>query len=341
MAVTNTPLTSGGSATDGTSQATASVTPAGNELIEVTLMVCFSAARASPGPNVTAAGNGITYTEVARRQAHLDTGGYWYCEYLYRGMAASPSAGAITFTSPVNVLSWAWSVSSKGGVDTTGTNGSGAVVQAVAGNADNATTLSINLAAFGSVNNATAGYFASGHDATTRYTFTPGTGFTEIHDTGAEFVDVGTQWRVDNDTTVDTTVSAASNLAGIAIEIKAAAAGSPQTVTPGGIASAEAHGVSALTLTLLASAIASLETFGVAVVSPGAVLVQPGAMASAEAFGPVIVVPGAVVLLVPGLTTAEAFGLAQVLGGVVAEVQGGCNTGLPIFFLYTSRRYYQ
>lgn len=224
MAITHTALTSGSDATNQTSKATASISPAGNELIEVAFCVGFFSQVADPPPTPTVTGNGITYALVAKV-------GFWYTgadvymgQYLFRGMAASPTTGAITIDFGSTTMdSIAWSVSSKAGVDTGGTNGSAAIVQAVTGYADGNTTKTLTLAAFGSANNATAGYFGAGGVGTDSKTWTPGTGFTEIHDTGTEYAYIGTQWRNDNDTSVDMTASATTNIGAIAVEIKAAA----------------------------------------------------------------------------------------------------------------------
>jgi len=226
MAITHTALTSGADATNQTSVATASISPPGNELIEVAFEVGFFNQQADPAPVPTVTGNGITYTKVNQYSNWPIGGDFYNCIYLYRGMAASPSTGAITIDFGSTTMdSIAWSVSSKAGVDTGGTNGSAAVVQSAVNRNDGGSTLTITLAAFGSANNATAGYFGAGDVTGSPRTFTEGTGFTEIHDTGAQYAAIGTQWRNDNDTTVNTTASAASSgLAGIAIEIKAAAA---------------------------------------------------------------------------------------------------------------------
>ena len=235
-AITHTALTSGADGTNQTSKATASITPAGNELIEVAFEVGFISSfdTTPPVPDVT--GNGITYT-LEKSVAHwIDSGSnYWNALYLFRGMAASPSTGAITIDFGATTMdAIAWSVSTKGNVDTSGTNGSGAIVQSVTATAESATSAAVTLAAFGSANNATAGYFGQGTTGGASRVFTQGTGFTEIHETGNTYAYVATEWRVDNDTSIDGSYDATcSGMGGIAVEIKAAA-----TITSGAISGA-------------------------------------------------------------------------------------------------------
>lgn len=93
----------------------------------------------------------------------------------------------------------------------------------------------------------------------------------------------------------------------VALEIKPAAGGSTQTISPGGIASAEAFGTPQLNLSILAAAIASLEAFGAAVVQPGAVTVAPSGIASLEAFGnPTLAT--LFTIIANAIASAEAFG---------------------------------
>jgi len=78
-----------------------------------------------------------------------------------------------------------------------------------------------------------------------------------------------------------------------------------QTISPGGIASAEAFGMPTMLLYLTPSGIASLEAFG----SPEVLeIIIPTGIASAEAFGaPVVAGP----IIAVGIPSAEAFGTSQ------------------------------
>ena len=226
MAVTAASLTSGSNATPGTSFATASITPTVNRLVLFALECAWLVEQAlPPAVTVTFNGTGLTFVLIPASGAeHTNgsAGNEYSALYLYRAMGSSITAGTCTVTSPVGMDSAAWSVVEFAGVDMSGTNGSGAVVQ-IAENTlgNNATGLTVTLAAFSSAGNATYGAFGSGHSSGVPRTHTPGTGFTELHDTGAQFSAIGTQWRADNDTTVDTTLSDVVNgISGFAIEIK-------------------------------------------------------------------------------------------------------------------------
>jgi hypothetical protein len=118
-------LTSGDSTTDGTSIATSSVTPTGDALI---LAAVVSRIASGENPVVpTASGNGLTWV-VVRTAAFGDLTRLT----LFRAMGASPSAGAITFDfGSETQTDFAWSVAEYTDVDTSGTNGSGAVRQAL------------------------------------------------------------------------------------------------------------------------------------------------------------------------------------------------------------------
>ncbi len=142
----------------GSSQATSSITPAANVVIYAAV---YSAATSVATP--TATGNSLTYVAVdniaistTRRLT------------VFRALGASPAAGAITFDfGGQNQNSAAWIVVACPGSDATGTNGSGATVQAVKQAPGAAgVTLTNTLAALGSANNihlAFIGTRANGH----------------------------------------------------------------------------------------------------------------------------------------------------------------------------------
>ena len=221
------PLTSDSSATDATSYTTASITPTANRYIEVDVL---NTKAASPPTTPTLSGNGLTYVEVA--SVTFDTiASPLKRRTRFRSMGAAPTAGAITIDfGGVTQTGCIWSVKEFDSVDTTGTFGSGAHVQSATNSANTGTSLTVTLAAFGSTDNATTGGFGINDDVA----INPGTGFTEIHDNVIATVPVcgqETEWRNDNDTSVDASASDAANKrwGGIASELKfaAAAAGHP------------------------------------------------------------------------------------------------------------------
>lgn len=142
---------------------------------------------------------------------------------VLRTMVASNQTGAITIDfGGQNQTDVEWSVETTDAtVDTSGTNGSGAVVQAVAGSDLDGGAITITLAGFGSVNNATAGFFANDSGSGT---MTPGSGFAALGVNAGATLNGGMEWRNDNDTSVDATFDSVGGAksGGIAIEIKAA-----------------------------------------------------------------------------------------------------------------------
>ncbi len=211
--------------TDANSYTTASITPSSNNLV---LAWVVNYMGGQEGPTPTLSGNGLTWVLVdARRGSTIN-----YKLSLFRAMGASPSLGAVTIDFGGNTQAMsAWSIMEFDNIDTSGTNGSGAIVQSVDAVTSGATSLTVTLASFSDVLNATAGGFL-------RATIFPlegitqGSGFTEVFDTsgtsGLSPTDIQTEWRDDNDTSVDITGWSTSKLAiGIAVEIKNAT----QTVT--------------------------------------------------------------------------------------------------------------
>lgn len=211
------------SASAATSFATASWTPTDGALY----LVSVTTRTAASDPNIpTLSGNGQTWTQIDSQ--NYDNAGSQKRVSLFRCLAASSSAGTLTADfagqSQSDCVIVVDEISS--GFDTGGTNGSGAIVQS-AKNADvsgTGTTLTATLAAFGSTNNATYGTFAIGNGTGTS---TAGTGFTKVGEQAtASNLRLMTEFRSDNDTTVDGTSSVSAELGMIAIEIKASGAGS-------------------------------------------------------------------------------------------------------------------
>ena len=218
MAITATLLTSGASDTDADSYATASITPPANELIVVDVLNTDTVTPATP----TLSGNGLTWVEIAT--VTFDTIATPKRRLTrFRSMGASPSAGAITITA-ASSTGCGWVVSSFSGVDTSGANGSGAVVQSASNSANAAASLNVALAAFAdAVNNVALGAHAT--DST--ISLVVGAGFTELAEATITLPgsSLQTEYKVGEDTSVDASASAGTpDWGGIAMEIKIAAA---------------------------------------------------------------------------------------------------------------------
>jgi len=167
--ITSTVLTSGSSSTDALFAETATITPQPNRALFAAIE-SGTAAGAAP----TASGNGLTWVQVATvpfaNNARRLT--------VFRAMHASPTTGRIRFTFPQVQASFAWSVIQLDGVDTTGTAGSGATVQAVMSAVQGATTIAASLAPLKHPNNVMLAFV--GLNQNTRVT--PDADFTELTD---------------------------------------------------------------------------------------------------------------------------------------------------------------
>lgn len=226
MAITQFSLSGSGNDTDAASFTTDVQTPTADRLI----LAAISSGAGNSASNVepTLTGNGLTWSTVVSNQ--FDAAGAAARITLFRALGSSPTSGSVTidfggFTQTV----CEWSFSEFAGIDTSGSNGENAVVQsAVATGASN--SLSITLAAFGSASNATYGAIAIER----AQAITAGSGFTQIHETqlSTPAFTTDTQWRDDNDTTVDWSWTTNSVNGGIAVEIKAAAAASAVAAQP-------------------------------------------------------------------------------------------------------------
>jgi hypothetical protein len=234
MAITQASLTSNSSGTNGTSVATASITPTANRLIIVSVFGgAVTPANATDPSGVS--GNGITYS-LLKSQNNTTTFGLNLS--IWRGMSAAPSAGAITITYPNTQDLFIWSVIELDGINISGSNGANAVNSNTASNQDisgTLTTVGATLAAFGSSSNGAICATISAK-ATSAATCTPDTGWTEIHEQSLVSAGIGfaleTQWRADNDTSPSETWSAASAIQIVAAEIVAGTAGMPSLAGP-------------------------------------------------------------------------------------------------------------
>lgn len=167
IAVTN--LDKGNTLTQATSYLTNSITPAANALI----IVSVESLVLGTNPNIpTITGDGITWVQV-----NTEFDGSQIRITVFRGMSASPTAGALTISFGAQTQhDINWSVEQATGVDITGTNGSGAVVQSVIATAAS-TTPSATLAALASVQNVAYGAVAGDAGSPN---FVKGTNFTEL-----------------------------------------------------------------------------------------------------------------------------------------------------------------
>ena len=227
MLITAANLTTLSDATDTNSYTTPSVSPGSNKLVLVTVESWGITASTIP----TLTGAGMTWVQVTTIQS-----GDYYRTTLFRSLNVSPGSGALTIDfAGVNQDFCIVSVDEFTNVDTTGTNGSGAIVQSATNSSASASTLTVTLAAFGSANNATFGGFGVGAFSSSP---TAGTGFALL----SSISRMCTEWRNDNDTSVDISWADTLALTGIAVEIRAstvsASASASASLSPSASASA-------------------------------------------------------------------------------------------------------
>jgi hypothetical protein len=140
---------------------------------------------------------------------------------IYRALSPSPGSGPITFNFSNALRNLEWIVSQWDGVETSGVNGAGAIVQSGSNRADAVSGLSVALAPFGNPNNVAYGAFGVNSEV---LTITPGTGFLEIAEQPAnEFKggDLQAERAVDR-STIDATWTTTLRGGALGIEIKAA-----------------------------------------------------------------------------------------------------------------------
>ena len=216
MAVLFSNLTLGSSNVDGGTFTTASVTPTSNAL---QLLTVHTITRITSNPVIpTVTGNGLTWGTV--NSGINDPGGSSRRRTtLFKALGASPSAGSITLsfgTQTQTSISWCLD-------EATSVNTITPTVQNVQNTVIGATSLIGTLAAFASADNATYGAFGISYGGATN---TEGSGFTKL----GSVVDLDgdvfivTEYRADNDTTVNMTFGTAiedATMTGVEINFSA------------------------------------------------------------------------------------------------------------------------
>jgi hypothetical protein len=107
----------------------------------------------------------------------IDPAGSFRRLTIFRSMSAQPGNGPLTITSNVTLSNMQWIVSQWDGVDVSGVNGAGAVVQTSSATGTAVNGLTVALTPFAHPNNVAFGVFGVTKNA---IAVTPGAGFTEI-----------------------------------------------------------------------------------------------------------------------------------------------------------------
>ncbi|MGH7614950.1 MAG: beta strand repeat-containing protein [Gemmatimonadales bacterium] len=214
--ITHTLLTVGTNIVNTTVYTTAPISPAPNALITVAVL----SHRTYGATTVTVSGGGMaSWTQVA--SVTFDTFGTPLRRLtIFRAMSASPGSGPLTITFAGNVSNTQWIVSQWTGVETSGVNGAGAIVQTGSAAADAVNGLTTTLAAFGNANNVAYGVFGVNSNA---LAITPGAGFTELAEqpSGENTPgDLFAEWATNISAITATWTT--KNAGGLGLEIKAA-----------------------------------------------------------------------------------------------------------------------
>lgn len=221
--ITGTVLTSGNSDSGSSTHNTASVSPSANRLVIVQAAAYVGAT--TPPASLTATGNSLTYVAIDSTAGTSASWGDWR-HTVFRAMGASPTAGAITIN--VGMASYVgWHVMEFAGIDTSGTNGSGAIVQSD-NNAGTGTAASGALSAFGdAANNVTFHSCSAGRGGGSSDSITFPTLTTTLAQVKFGFSDqmIRGGWQVGQDTSPDATISVSQGWSTISFEIKDAAGG--------------------------------------------------------------------------------------------------------------------
>lgn len=220
MAIIATNKDSGSNDSTVSSQTTNSVAFQNNRLYLVTVT-----ARSNGTPTISGiTGGGITWVQIGSTSTAAPF------VAVYRGLVTSgATTGALTITLGASCTSNKWAIDEFQNVDTTGTNGSGAIVQSASVlNHAAATSGSITLAAFGdATNNAAWGFFSHNQGSETS-TIDPDSGWAALANNGTAVtpaVSTMTEWKLGQDLSVDASWATSGAWAGWAAEIKAAAGG--------------------------------------------------------------------------------------------------------------------
>jgi hypothetical protein len=215
--ITTALLTAGSNAVNQRVYQTAAVSPAPNTLVTLAVLG-RNQAGASPDPVVT--GGGMTSWTVVASMTFDVVGAPTRRLTVYRAMSPAPGSGPITITFAGTAQGNAqWIVSQWDGVDLSGENGAGAIVQAGTAQGDAVSGLTVPLAVFGHANNVAYGAFGVAKNVVT---VTPGLGFTEISEqpSGESTPgDLQTQWAMNLNTILASWT--ALHGAAVGIEIKA------------------------------------------------------------------------------------------------------------------------
>lgn len=225
MSVSFTNLTVGNATGSLTSTPTASLSPASNTLL---LLTVSQRTGITADPNQpTATGNGLTWV-VVNSIVFDTTSSSRRRVTVLRALGSSPSSGAVTIDcggqTQTDIV---WSVDQVNGVDLSGTNGSGAIIQSAANKDETltASALTVTLSPFSDARNASFGGFSTGNDTDGH---SAGSGFTLLGVSpgpGVNGLSTNTEFQNGTATAITMNFTSGVQFGGVAMEIKASPAG--------------------------------------------------------------------------------------------------------------------
>jgi Invasin, domain 3/Bacterial Ig-like domain (group 1)/Calcineurin-like phosphoesterase len=211
-------LTSGGDGANQHDYTTAPIAPAANALVTVAVLTRRSSGALTP----TLSGGGMASWNEVGSVDFDPTSGSRERVTVFRAMSATPGSGPLTISYASSVSNVQWIVSQWTGVETGGTNGSGAIGQSGMTAGDGVGGLSLALGAFGNANNVAYGLVgvqANGPSVT------PGAGFTEIAETSSgENTELEAEWAT-NQPSIQPILNNADNAGLLGLEIVAGLGG--------------------------------------------------------------------------------------------------------------------
>lgn len=211
MALVATNLTSGGNIPSGsTTFVTASITPTANAL--VLLWITNEHLAGTPAVISSVTGCSLTWESID----NVNYGSNCRLS-LYRTLGASPTTGAVTVTYPSSEWSAVWSIEQITGVSTSGSNGSGAIIQsAQASDGTTGNTLTVTLGAMAAGSMDMCGWSFNINDVT----FSAGGGWTQLASPQiARPIQILTAYNTTGDNTATATSTNGGSRGGIAVEI--------------------------------------------------------------------------------------------------------------------------
>jgi Domain of unknown function (DUF1929)/Invasin, domain 3/Bacterial Ig-like domain (group 2) len=222
-AITHSLLTSGNNPANQKVYTTASIAPAPNALVTVAVLMRRSGGVISP----VVTGGGMTAWETVATLDFDTQVSPGKRLVIFRALSASPGSGPITIKFSGSISNVQWIVSQWTGVETSGTNGSGAIVQTGASRSDGATSLAVSLTPFSAASDVAYGVVGVAKNGPT---VTPATGFSEIDEVSSgETSALETEWAT-NLSTVGAAWTTLTKAGILAVEIKAGNVGPPVPV---------------------------------------------------------------------------------------------------------------